>query len=112
MQVGVAEGRKGRHRRALVDAARAFEMCDLELDALVLRTFRRQIRRTQLRTAGAEVGVAVEAAGGREELRPRDGLRRQLLLLHPAWNSSLQLGAKGFLRRCSLVGEDAHREGD
>src|SRR5581483_9511922 len=75
-QVVLAEGRERRHRRPRVDTARALEMVDLELDALVLRALGGQVGRAEVRRAGAEVGVAVEAAHLREDVRPRDGVRR------------------------------------
>ena len=47
-QAGVAEPGERRHRRARVDARRAFEVRDLERDALVLRALGGQIRRARL----------------------------------------------------------------
>src|SRR6266699_3822978 len=76
-QVCLTEVREGRHRRALVHTAWAFEVRDLEGDTLVLRPFRTQVRRAELGAAGAVVGVAVEAAGGSEQLGARVRLRRQ-----------------------------------
>src|SRR5205085_4155605 len=102
-QVRCAEIGEGRHRRALVHAARALEMGDLEGDALVLRSLGAQVRRAELRTAGAEVLVAVEAAGGREEIRSGNSVRRQVLLLHPSGYRSAQRGAERFLRGGALV---------
>src|SRR4051794_5126567 len=80
-QVRFAEVRERRHRRALVHAARALEVVDLEGDALLLRALGAQIRRAELRAADAEVGVAVEAARRGEEQGAGFGLGRQLLLL-------------------------------
>src|SRR4051812_16487417 len=109
-QVVLAEVREGRHRRAVVDAAWALEMRDLERDALVLRPLGAQVRRAELRAAGVEISVAVETPGGREQQGSGDGLLRQLLLLHPAGYRGFQLGAERFLRRRALVREDAHGE--
>src|SRR5256886_13785278 len=109
-QVCLTEVREGRHRRPLVHTAWAFEVRDLEGDALVLRPFRTQVRRAELGAAGAVVGVAVEAAGGREQLRAGKRRRRQLLRLHPVRNVRQELGAERLFRGCALVGEDAHRE--
>src|SRR5205823_14513284 len=103
-QVCVAEGREGRHRRAFVDAAGALEMCNLEGDAFVLRPLGTQVRCSELRAADTEVGVAVEAAGGREELGAGNRLRRQLLRLHPIRNVRQELGPERLLRRGALVG--------
>src|SRR5436189_2948689 len=82
-QVRVAEppgAPERRHRRALVHAARALEVGDLEGDPLVLRTLGTQVRRTQLRAADAEICVAVEAARAGEEQGAGLRLGRQLLL--------------------------------
>src|SRR5438034_6736575 len=109
-QVRFAEVRERRHRRALVHAARALEVVDLEGDALLLRALGAQVRRAELRAADAEVGVAVEAARRGEEQGAGFGLGRQLLLLDPPRNRCLELGAEGFLGSRALVREHAHRE--
>src|SRR2546430_13729766 len=109
-QVCLTEVREGRHRRALVHTAWAFEVRDLEGDALVLRPFRTQVRRAELGAAGAVVGVAVEAAGGSEQLGAGDRLRRQILRLHPVRNVRQELRPKRLLRSGALVGENTHRE--
>src|SRR6266536_2284572 len=56
-QVGFAKRREHRHRRALVDAARALEVRDLEGDPLVLRALGAQVGGAELRAADAEVRV-------------------------------------------------------
>src|SRR6266581_4378992 len=89
-QVCLTEVREGRHRRALVHTAWAFEVRDLE--------------------GGALVGVAVEAAGGSEQLGAGDRLRRQILRLHPVRNVRQELRPKRLLRSGALIGENAHRE--
>src|SRR6266542_819599 len=63
------------HRRTGVDAARALEVADLELDPLVLGAFAREVGRAELGAAGAEVRMAVQAAGLGEQLRSRDRFR-------------------------------------
>src|SRR3954452_24961711 len=73
-QVLVPELRERGHRRARVDAARALEVGDLELLALVLRALGGEVGRTEVRRAGAVVGVTREAAGLREERRAGDRL--------------------------------------
>src|SRR2546429_3313896 len=108
-QVCLTEVREGRHRRALVHTAWAFEVRDLEGDALVLRPFRTQVRRAELGAAGAVVGVAVEAAGGREQLRAGKRRRRPLLRLHPVRNVRQELRPTRFLRSGPLVVGDTHR---
>ena len=60
--------------RAAVHAGRALEVRDLEGDALVLRALGGELRRTEVVPAVAQVRVAVQAAGDREELAARDGL--------------------------------------
>src|SRR5436190_24076648 len=92
-QVRFAEVRERRHRRALVHAARALEVVDLEGDPLLLGALGAQVRRTQLRAADAEVRVAVEAARRCEEQGALLSLRRQLLLLDPPGNRCFELGA-------------------
>src|SRR5256886_2784853 len=109
-QVCLAEVREGRHRRALVHTAWAFEVRDLEGDALVLRPFRTQVRRAELGAAGAVVGVAVEAAGGSEQLGAGDRLRRQILRLHPVRKVPPEPRPQRLLRSGALVGENTHRE--
>src|SRR6185369_9880369 len=111
-QVCVAEVGEGRHRGALVDAAWALEMRDLEGDALVLRTLGGQVGRAEQRAADAVVGVAVEAAGGRKELGAGYGLWRKLLGLDPVRHVGQELGAERLLRRGALVRQHAHRERD
>src|SRR6266699_2170109 len=86
------------------------EVRDLEGDTLVLRPLRTQVRRAELGAAGAVVGVAVEAAGGSEQLGAGDRLRRQILRLHPVRNVRQELRPKRLLRSGALVGENAHRE--
>src|SRR5436190_15244955 len=73
---------EGGHRAARVDARRALEVRDLEGNPLVLRAFIGQIGRTEVVAADTFVGVAVQAADHREELRPGHRLRvvRELLL--------------------------------
>src|ERR671934_632555 len=78
-ELAVGEGGERRHRRAGVDAARALEVRDLELDPLVLRALGGQPGGPEVRRARAEVGVAVEAARRREQPRARNRVRRQLL---------------------------------
>src|SRR5262245_35960763 len=91
-----------RHRRALVDAAWALEMLDLESDALVFRPLGGQVRRPEQRAADAVVGVAVQTARGREELGAGNGLRRKVLGLDPVGHLCQELGAQGLLRCCAL----------
>src|SRR6185312_904223 len=81
-----AEVLEGRHRRPGIHARRTFEMADLEVDPLVLRAFRRQVRRAGEPAADPLVDVAVGTADDREQVRPRNGLRVVLeaLLLRPA----------------------------
>src|SRR5581483_5941459 len=100
--------RERRHGRSLVDARRALEVVDLELDALVLRTFRRELGRAEVLAAVAEVRVAVEAAGDREQLRAGDRLRvpGEALLLRPCRHVPDELRAERLLRRRALVRED------
>src|SRR5262249_61948789 len=64
-----------RHRRALVDAAWALEMLDLESDALVLRPLGGPVRRPAQRTPGAVVGAAVHATRGPDGLGAGQGPR-------------------------------------
>jgi hypothetical protein len=47
VQPSLAEGSELRHRRAAVDAGRALQVVDLELDAEVVRADRGQIRRAR-----------------------------------------------------------------
>src|SRR3954469_3191330 len=110
----VAEVRERRHRRAGVLARRALEVLDLEVDPLVLRAFRSEIGRAEVRAAVAEVGVAVQTARDREQLRPGDRLLvpREALLLRPRRHMPDQLGAESLLRGRALVREDAHRDDD
>src|SRR5207237_1750806 len=84
-QVLVAETRERRHRRTGVDAARALQVGDLELDALVLRALRREVRRAEVRGARAEIGVAGQAACLREQRRAGLGelVPCEALLLRP-----------------------------
>src|ERR1700737_4858380 len=70
-----AERLERRHRRAGVDAGRALEVTDLEVDAEVLRADVRQIRGAEVGGAGTEIGVTGGAAGDREQLRAGHGLR-------------------------------------
>src|SRR6478672_5535192 len=112
VQVVVAEIGERRHRRARVDATRALEVVDLELDALVLRALGGEIGRAEVRAARAEIGVAVRAARHREEVRARECLLVVLeaLLLGPARDRRLDLAGDRLLRDRALVGENAHRE--
>src|SRR5919201_6769242 len=64
LQVGLAVLRERRHRRSLVDAARALQVGDLEGDALVLRSLGGEVPRAEGRRADVEICVAVEAARG------------------------------------------------
>src|SRR5437868_4991067 len=48
-----AERLEPRHRRARVDARRALQVADLEVDAEMLRSDRRQVGCTEVRRAGA-----------------------------------------------------------
>ena len=86
----------------------------MEGDALVLRAFCAQIRRPGEGAADAEVGVAVETAGDREQLGPGERLLIVLeaLGLRPRRDLRDQLGAERFLRGRALVREHAHREHD
>src|SRR6476646_11577957 len=93
VQVVVAEIGERRHRRARVDAARTLEVVDLELDALVLGALGGEVRRAEVRAAGAEVGVAVRTARLGEQVGAREGLLVVLeaLLLCPARDRCLHL---------------------
>src|SRR5947208_13571209 len=73
LEACVTKSGERRHRRARVDARRAFQVRDLERDALVLRTFVRQVRRPREPAARAQVCVAVEAARDGEEVRAGHG---------------------------------------
>src|SRR5213080_2370108 len=77
-----------RHRAARIDAGWAFQVRDLEGDALVLRAFVAQIGGAEIVAADAEVGVAVEAADDGEELGSphRLGIAGEVLLLRPTGN--------------------------
>src|SRR5438093_180716 len=66
-QVVLAEILERRHRRAGVDAARALEVVDLELDALVLGTLRGEFWPD--RATGTEVRVADRATRFGEQVR-------------------------------------------
>src|ERR671930_819513 len=85
LEACVTKSAEGRHRRTGVDTRRALQVRNLERDALVLRALRSQFGRTWEPAAGAEVGVAVETARDREEVRPGDRLLvlREPLLLRP-----------------------------
>src|SRR5215813_8091304 len=76
---------EGRHRAARIDARRTLQVLDLEGDPLVLRALCTEVGRTEVVTTDAEVGVTIETADDREELRPLDGHRvvRETLLLRP-----------------------------
>src|SRR5206468_3630872 len=82
-QLLVAEGGEARHRRARVDAARALQVVDLELDSLVLGALGAQVGRAEVRAPGAEVGVAAHTPRLGEELGAGDrgGVVREALLL-------------------------------
>src|SRR5436190_2569750 len=101
-QVRLPEVLEARHRRAGVDARRARQVVDLELDPLVLRPLGAQVRRPREAAAGAEVAVTVQAADLREDLRARDRARRQVLLLLPARHRGEHLAAERLLRRRAL----------
>src|SRR5215217_7353785 len=98
VQVVLPERGERGHRRAGIDAARALEVVDLELDALVLRALLGQVRGTQVGRAGVEVGMAVRATRLGEENRARVGLVVPLeaLLDLPARDRSLDLGRDRF----------------
>src|SRR5437879_3282885 len=84
-QVHLAELVEMRHRRPRGDAGRALQVVDLELDPAALRTLLRQIGRTQVGRARAEVRVAGQAACLGEELRPRERrlVAHEALFLRP-----------------------------
>src|SRR6266540_4666730 len=111
-QVGVAELPEARHLRARIDAARALEVVDLELDPLVLRALLRKGGRAEVRRAGPEIGVAVGTAGLGEQLRPRNRGRvvRETLLGRPFRYQRDHLARDRLLRRRALVREHAHRD--
>src|SRR5712691_1105464 len=71
-QVLFAERVELRHGRTRIDTRRAFQVPDLEVDPLVLRTLGGEVRRAELRPTAAEIRVAVETPGLREQLRARD----------------------------------------
>src|SRR5439155_24370334 len=75
VQIVLAEVGEGLHRRARGHAARALDVVDRELDALLLRAFRREIGRPEVRAAGAVVRMAVHAPHSGEDLGPRERLR-------------------------------------
>src|SRR5579885_426941 len=112
LQVILAQAGEARHRAAAVHAGRALEVRDLEGDALVLRALRGEVRRAEVVAAGPVVGVAVEAAGDREEPGARDRGRivRKALRLRAARHLREQLAAERLLRGRALVGEHAHRD--
>src|SRR5262249_13982447 len=89
-----------------------FQVLDLEGDPLVLRALRTEVGRTEIVTADAEVGVTIETADDREELRPLDGHRvvRETLLLRPRRHVRQVLHSERLLRGRALVGEYAHRD--
>ena len=62
LQVLGALAVEARHRAPRIDASRAFQVRDLECDALVLRALVAQVGRAEVVTPDAEVGVAVETA--------------------------------------------------
>ena len=97
----------------LVHARGALQMGDLEVDALVLRALGGQVGRAEVARAGAEVGVAVEAADLGEELRPRDRLRVVLRSPAPSPSSApcVELRAERLLRGRALPGEDRPSRG-
>src|SRR5262249_20621832 len=64
---------EGRHRTARIHARWALQVLDLEGDALVLRALCTEVGRAEVVAPDAEVGVAVETADDREELRSLDG---------------------------------------
>src|SRR5881275_1920882 len=70
VQVVRAERREDRHRRPLVDAARAPEVRDLEGDPLLLGALGAEIRGPEVRGADAEIGVAGSTARDGEHVRP------------------------------------------
>src|SRR5262245_62148811 len=76
---------EGRHRAARIDARGALQVRDLEGDPLVLRSLVAEIGRTEIVTPDAKVGMAVETADDREELRPLHGhgIVGESLLLRP-----------------------------
>src|ERR671935_1608293 len=100
LQVRLAERSEDRHRRALVDAARALQVRDLECDPLSLRALGAQVRRTELRAADAEIGVAGRAAGLGEEPRTGHGrlVAREALLLRPARHRGEHLAGERLVR--------------
>src|ERR671931_500711 len=114
LETCVTKSAERRHRRARVHARRALQVRDLEGDALVLRALRSEFGRAWEPAAGAEVGVAVETARDREEVRPGDGLLvlREALLLRPRRHEGLQLRAERLLGSGALVREHAHRDDD
>src|SRR5437879_598330 len=105
-QVRVAERCELWHRRARGHAGRTLEVPDLEVDPEVLRADGGQVGRTEVRGADAVVGVARGAAGAREELRARDGVRRQVLVLDALRHRRDHLAGERLLRRRTLLRED------
>src|SRR6266511_2399966 len=104
-QVLVAERVELRHRRARAHARGILEMPDLEVDPLVLRAFARQVRRAEVRRAGAQVRMAVRAARLREKVGAGDRRRvaGESLLLRPGRNLDDNLRGKRLLGRSPLV---------
>src|SRR5439155_171086 len=105
----VPERGEFRHRRARHDARRALQVVDLERDAEVSGADRRQVRRAEVRRAGAEVGVARRAAGLGEEPGARLRLLRQLLLLDPVGHVGDHLGGECLLGGRALPRQYGHR---
>src|SRR6266542_1600233 len=68
LEVVLAEVCERRHGRARICRARVLEVLDLEVDALPLGAFRRQVGGAEVRRAGAEVRVARETGQLREGL--------------------------------------------
>src|SRR5947199_3441532 len=78
-----AEVLEARHRRAGVDAGRALEVVDLELDPLLLRAFVRQVRSARKAAARPQIAMAVQTADLGEDLRARNRVRGEGFPLLP-----------------------------
>src|SRR3954454_5621904 len=105
--VGTERGER-RHRRALIDARRALQVVDLELDTQVSRADVGQVRRTEVLPSRAVVRVAGRTTRCREQLHPRLRVGGKVLVPDPARDVRLDLRRECLFRRRTLPRQHTH----